>query len=247
MSPRKDLKILSWNIHKGIGGVDRVYDLKRIARLIEHESPDIALLQEVADGWPATDFHDQAILLSEMTNFEHVAFHQEHRFRKGGYGNAILSRFPLEDSNRMELKCGWRKKRGATLAEALIPTESGELRVMVASVHLGLAETERRRQLRSLLGPDSSLKANMPTIVGGDFNDVYDTVEGFMSRERRLVRAGQRTRTFPAAFPMLSLDGIFTSHLQLISAATTKNGLTKSASDHLPLIAVLALPSSEAR
>ena len=46
------LRILSWNIHKAIGGVDRAYSLIRVAEVINDLQPDIALLQEVADGWP---------------------------------------------------------------------------------------------------------------------------------------------------------------------------------------------------
>src|SRR5690606_30433248 len=43
MSPKDhaemDLKILSWNIHKGIGGLDRRYDLNRVARVISELAP----------------------------------------------------------------------------------------------------------------------------------------------------------------------------------------------------------------
>ena len=39
--------LLSWNIHKGVGGVDRRYRLDRTIELLRREAPDIALLQEV--------------------------------------------------------------------------------------------------------------------------------------------------------------------------------------------------------
>ena len=42
------LRILTWNIHKGIGGVDRLYRINRVVDVLREELPDVALLQEVA-------------------------------------------------------------------------------------------------------------------------------------------------------------------------------------------------------
>ena len=41
------MRLLSYNIHKGIGGRDRRYRLERIIQVIEHENPDLICLQEV--------------------------------------------------------------------------------------------------------------------------------------------------------------------------------------------------------
>ena len=41
------MRLLSYNIHKGIGGRDRRYRIERIIRVIEEESPDLVCLQEV--------------------------------------------------------------------------------------------------------------------------------------------------------------------------------------------------------
>ena len=54
------LRIVTWNIHKGVGGMDRRYELDRIVRLLREVDPDIALLQEVAEGWPAARFASAA-------------------------------------------------------------------------------------------------------------------------------------------------------------------------------------------
>ena len=40
------LRLMTYNIHKGIGGVDRRYDLQRIIDVIRHYDPDIVFLQE---------------------------------------------------------------------------------------------------------------------------------------------------------------------------------------------------------
>ncbi len=41
------MKVLSYNIHKGIGGGDRLYRIDRIVKVIEEHKPNIICLQEV--------------------------------------------------------------------------------------------------------------------------------------------------------------------------------------------------------
>ena len=43
-------RLLTWNIHKGIGGIDRRYRPDRIVEVIRHYEPDVVLLQEVDEG-----------------------------------------------------------------------------------------------------------------------------------------------------------------------------------------------------
>ena len=47
---RIKIRVLTYNIHKAIGGVDRRYRPERIIETIGHYQPDIVLLQEVDDG-----------------------------------------------------------------------------------------------------------------------------------------------------------------------------------------------------
>ena len=43
---------MTYNIHKGIGGVDRRYELNRVIEVLRSCEPDIAFLQEVDEGAP---------------------------------------------------------------------------------------------------------------------------------------------------------------------------------------------------
>ena len=60
------MRLLTYNIHKGIGGRDRLYRLRRIIEVIENENPDLLCLQEVDRGVPRSRLHDQPKLLSEQ-------------------------------------------------------------------------------------------------------------------------------------------------------------------------------------
>lgn len=234
------LKVLSWNIHKGIGGIDRRYQLSRIADVINQANPDIALLQEVADRWPVAGGDLQGELLAEMTPLCHLAFAPEHRFSQGGYGNAILTRHPIIDLHRIDLKISWRKQRSALQARISIPREGQRpLKVVATSLHLGLAESERRAQLKLLLESDGLTSQGGPTVLGGDFNDVFGTLHQRFSG--RYARAGGRVLTFPAAYPVFCLDGIYVSGFEVISGGALCDGACRTASDHLPLFAELRL------
>ncbi len=239
------IRILSWNIHKGIGGIDRVYRLERIIENIREFSPDICLLQEVADGWPGARKAHQVSELGEALGMEHSAFGPEHRFKVGGYGNAILSRFPLHDVHHQDLTIGWRKKRGALLARAVLRQESHQQTIVVSNLHLGLAGSERAAQLERFLAcePFRGVHQTTPIIIAGDLNDLWGSLGPRYLEPAGFTRAGKRVNTFPAYMPLRPLDGIFVRGEGIEkSGAAGRGKFARVASDHLPLVADLKLP-----
>lgn len=234
------VRILTWNIHKGVGGVDRRYRLDRTAALIRHHEPDIVLLQEVAEGWPQARFEHQLGELKDQLGYAHVAFGDEHRYVRGGYGNAILSHFPLHDAHRIDLTIGRRKRRGALQARAIL-REAGRQRTLVLhNLHLGLAGSERDRQLARFVQHevDRPLHSDTPSIIGGDFNDLWGTLGKRYLEPAGYRRAVPPANTFPAALPLRPLDGLFFRGSAVLKHGRVGRGdLARAASDHLPLIA----------
>jgi endonuclease/exonuclease/phosphatase family metal-dependent hydrolase len=244
-------RVVTWNIHKGIGGIDRRYRLERVVSVLAEIAPDVAFLQEVADDFPRSEFHDQAEMLSDALGLSHLAFHPEHRFQMGGYGNAILSRFPLSDVARLDLTIGTKKKRGALQAHARVRFEGTSRTVVLHNMHLGLAGSERALQLERFLTsePFRGMHEHTPVIVGGDLNDVWGTLGPRFLVPRGFRRAGPLASTFPAALPVRPLDGLFVRGDVRAErpARPVKAGLARTASDHLPLVADLSLVSDAAR
>ncbi|HEX3774527.1 MAG TPA: endonuclease/exonuclease/phosphatase family protein [Polyangiaceae bacterium] len=240
---------MSWNIHKGIGGVDRRYRLDRVIELLATLSPDIALLQEVSEDMPRSQFHDQPSALATALEMPHLAFGPEHRFRMGGYGNAILSRWPLSDVSRVDLTIGTRKKRGAITARAHVQTPHGHTRsLVIVNMHLGLAGSERGLQLERFLAshPFAHLQRRTPVVLGGDLNDVWGSLGLRYLEPAGFGRAGTLINTFPAALPMRPLDGVFVrGDLRSRHTSVPRTKLAKQASDHLPLVADLDLTHLE--
>ncbi|HTA88512.1 MAG TPA: endonuclease/exonuclease/phosphatase family protein [Polyangiaceae bacterium] len=235
---------MSWNIHKGIGGVDRRYRLDRVVELLTSLSPDVALLQEVAEDMPRSHFHHQPSALAEALGMPHVAFGPEHRFRMGGYGNAILSRWPLSDPSRIDLTIGSKKKRGAMTARAHVKTDQHTRSVVLVNMHLGLVGSERGLQLERFLAshPFAHLQRKTPIVLGGDLNDLWGSLGPRYLVPAGFARCGSLINTFPAALPMRPLDGVFVrGEVQARHISVPRSKLAKQASDHLPLVADLDL------
>ncbi len=236
------LRVVTWNIHKGIGGVDRRYRLDRTVSVLASLHPDIALLQEVAEGMPRCGLDDQLQELSTGLEMRHVAYGAEHRFRVGGYGNAILSKFPLTDSTRIDLTIGRRKQRGLVKTRAHAKLEHGTRSVVVFNLHLGLSGSERATQHERFLEchPFAHLHKDTPLVVGGDFNDVWASLGQRFLEPAGFVRACKLVPTFPAALPLRPLDGLWVrGAIRVVSAHPVRTGLATSASDHLPIVADL--------
>ena len=230
---------MTWNIHKGVGGVDRRYDLDRTMQVLDKQQPDIALLQEVAQGIPRLRRDDQVARLQALDGpFRHSYYHPEHRFRRGVYGNLILSRFPLHDTDHLDLTIGSKKQRGLITAHAIVRMGSHQRTVALYNMHLGLAGSERARQLQRFIEshPFRGMHRSTPLIVGGDLNDLWGTLGPRFLRPAGLSRAGQLANSFPSAWPLRPLDGLFfRGDLTLTAHGVCRDRLSRAASDHLPI------------
>lgn len=235
-----NLRVVTYNIHKGIGGKDRVYRIERIQRVLDNLQPDIALLQEVDEGVPRSHRDRQVELLADALGMPYQAYQKNVHLKQGHYGNAILSRFPLGSIEHIDLTVRPKKRRRALLARCRIDVGKHDRSLLVYSLHLGLAGLERKIQLKRLLATHQIAKASgrIPIVIGGDFNDVYGNLGRRVMCPQGFSSAGKTIRTFPAILPVRPLDRIFfRGPLQLLHAYAKRTELAKQASDHLPLVA----------
>lgn len=106
--------------------------------------------------------------------------------------------------------------------------------------HLGLHPAERRDQVTTILdivGHDE----DMPTLLVGDFNE---WIPWARSRGRLKEHFGgiPMPATFPSKWPLFALDHIWVQPVHsLASLESVRTPLTRVASDHLPLRAVVRL------
>lgn len=246
------LRILSYNIHRAIG-LDRRFKPDRIEQIIQGHDPDIVLLQEVDEGVPRSRELDMAKELASNLAYPYYAAGHNVSLRKGRYGNATLSRYPIVKERNIDLTIGNKKSRGCQHTRIHLEPRTGHTRSLeVFNLHLGLSTLERQRQAGLLMhseefariGPDDAC------IVGGDFNDWLSQlralfIEGMSLRCATDRESQSRTRamkTYPSFSPQGGLDRIyFNGGLRLVSAQKCRHQLSRLASDHLPVIADFTL------
>jgi endonuclease/exonuclease/phosphatase family metal-dependent hydrolase len=231
------MKLISYNIHKGIGGQDRLYRLERIMRVMEEQKPDILCLQEVTRHGPRSPRHDQPRLLAERFAATGHCYQMNVHYKVGGYGNLILSRWPLLCRHHISLQFNQKKVRGIQLA--VIDTPEGPLHI--GNWHLGLAEKERNWQVDHLLRHHLFREGqDLPTLIVGDSNDWRNTLgRGVFARHdfNEVTAPPSRFRSFPAFMAVMSLDkAFFRGDLHFRSVHIVHNLLSRQASDHLPLL-----------
>ncbi len=239
------MRVVSYNIHKGIGGRDRLYRFERIIEVIEHLQPDLVCLQEVDHNVRRSRFDHQPNILAERLNAAASFYQHTVQLKMGGYGNLIVSGWPLRVKHQVSLRMKTKKPRGAQLV--VVETPQGPLHLV--NWHLGLAESERRWQVNHLLGHNLFRESqDLPTLIIGDFNDWRNQLKhtafaahGF----EQITHPPSRFRSFPAYLPLGSLDkaffrGALTVHRAFIAHSAT----SRRASDHLPLVVDFELNDS---
>ena len=201
------MKILQWNV-QWCRGMDGVVDPARIARAArELADPDVICLQEVAINYATlagSSGEDQVALLHREFPDYAVAFGvavdvPDGRGGRRGFGNLILSRFPMHQVFRHTLPWPGESEKPSMpriAVEATIAAPFGPLRVL--STHLEYhsarhrtAQIERLRELHAeacahaAAKPsrqhESALFQQLPrptaTILAGDFNMKFSDPE----------------------------------------------------------------------
>jgi endonuclease/exonuclease/phosphatase family metal-dependent hydrolase len=227
------LAIASYNLHSCVG-MDGKCDPARIAQVLRELDCGIYALQEVDNQRAGHTDSMQLDYLSKAMGMAAVPGLRIVR-HSGEYGNAILTRFPINQIRRHDLSYSWSEPRGALDVE--LDLYGQPLRVI--ATHLGLRRSERRFQWRRLMVAVAEGSLDMPTIVLGDMNEWY---RGASTLREAHVAFGEPPAPpgFPSFAPFLSLTRIWVRpHAAIQSILPHRSELTRQASDHLPLKAEL--------
>ncbi len=236
------LRVVTWNIHKGIGGVDRRYRPERVVEVLAECDADLVLLQEVDEGARRSRRDRQVDLLGDALGLGHRAYFPNHVLKQGHYGNAILSRFPLDHAENLDLTLPLKKKRGSLHARLTVTDGKRRARLWIHNVHLGLAEYERKRQLQRILDWQAGHRMSDRTtvLIGGDLNDVWNTLGPTVLEPAGFAGISIRPKTFPAVRPVRPLDAVFVrGPARITRAGAIVKPPARDASDHLPLVVSL--------
>jgi endonuclease/exonuclease/phosphatase family metal-dependent hydrolase len=255
--PPIPVRLVTFNTHHGVGG-DSKHDLARLAQVLAAADADVICLQEVDRhfGERSQDV-DQALLLSRALDMQLAWGPAIDEPREGGgpdreFGNALLSRLPILVSDVHPLP-GRGEPRVAL--RTMLELDGGTL--WVTNTHLSTGNPERRAEQVAALAAlhDDAMAAG---VLVGDFNARPNApelaplrgrfVDAWERAEDRDDQAGwwrfwQRDEgmTHPAHSPSRRIDQVWVSPGVTVRSARVLDA--RGASDHLPLLVDLAVPS----
>ena len=249
--PSLNIKVLSYNIHKGFRSGNLGFILHEIRDVIKEQDPDIIFLQEIIGSH---ERHERKIKAwPKMGQLEHLAsdlwphykYGKTAVYADGHHGNAILSRFPIAASENIELhKTRW-ESRGLLHVEVSLPSPFPSLNAFCA--HFGLFELHRQNQANLVIRRiQEHAQLGSPIIFAGDLNDWRQSLSKTFSDRAQMsevsqVLHGQHAQTFPAWMPLLRLDRIYFRDLVPENAQTHTAGAWSFLSDHAAVSAQFSL------
>ena len=243
MASTTRLRIATYNVHK-CRGLDGRIRPQRIARVVQELDADIIALQEVlrAKG-PGAGADQLQAIVEHLPGYE-LAFGENRLHEGAAYGNAVLSRLPIEASRNYDLTWRGCERRGCLRADVRFTKSAAKSAGLlhIFNVHLGTAFMERRHQARVLNADILRTRLRGHRIVLGDFNEwTRGLATRLLSSHLQSIdvrRFQRRSRTYPGILPVLHLDHFYYDdglHLEHFRVYRTRAALM--ASDHLPMIA----------
>jgi endonuclease/exonuclease/phosphatase family metal-dependent hydrolase len=177
-------------------------------------------------------------------------FHPAWELQEERYGNAVLSRFPVNVIRKGTLP-GYPRRPNAEPRGALwVELTIGDQRVQLINTHLGLARGERLLQVEGLLGPLwlAHPTCGPPTVLCGDFNATplsaaYARICSMLEDAQRRLKGHRPRATWFSGRPINRIDHVFISpDVDVCRVEVPFTELARLASDHLPLVVELKLP-----
>lgn len=162
------VKVMTYNIHHANPpSKPGLIDLDAVAAVINVEKPDLVGLQEVDQFTRRSGNIDQAKLLAQKTGL-HYQFFKAIDYDGGAYGIAILSKFPILSSSKVDLP-QVMKGEERVMANIMVSLPNKN-KVIFANTHLDAQRPDSNRvvQMKSILKElDGRSEA---TLLVGDLN-----------------------------------------------------------------------------
>lgn len=241
----KPLRLVTYNIHKGLSPLNRHVTLTPLTQALHTLDLDCVCLQEVQGehrlrakrfkNWPNQPQAEH--IAAALDLHPHYGAHAQ--FAWGHHGNALLGRWPWQHQHIEPLTLHSLEQRG--LVHGLCHPSDWPEPIHIISCHLNLLNYHRQQQLMQLLRYiEHQIPSHSPLILTGDFNDwrkqVGATLEVAGLFDAHVQHTGKPALSFPATYPFLPLDRVYIRGLKITNAEVLIGAPWKQLSDHLPLL-----------
>jgi endonuclease/exonuclease/phosphatase family metal-dependent hydrolase len=238
------IRVLCYNIHYG-QGMDGIYDVKRLAKVINQSRPDFVALQEVDVGVKRSGRVHQAQRLAELTGMS-VRFGPTQHYEGGLFGNAVLTRHAILDVLINPLPYTESTPERTTYprgAIAVTVRTSDDQRLRFVSTHFQHNVSEDRvAEAKAINQLFANGKDSIPTILAGDMNakPKEEPIKILLSKWTCVIEEPPIPSS-PATAPRSRIDYIFFRTAERFRLLSTKVIDESLASDHRPVFAELEI------
>jgi endonuclease/exonuclease/phosphatase family metal-dependent hydrolase len=160
-------RVLTYNIHHG-EGMDGRFDLERVASVMKSAQPDLIALQEVDVSTARAGGVNQLAALARLMDM-HAEFGRAMNYDGGGYGVAVLSRWPILAVENDPLPFAPEREPRTALTVQLRPGPDGPL-VRFTSTHFDQGREQETRLEEATRLNELLTREGPPAILGGDLN-----------------------------------------------------------------------------
>lgn len=241
-----------------IAGNHETFLHDRVLNALQSLNADVICLQEVkGDDLQHTQAHDLADALRM-----NCVFSQAHQTKI--FGNAILSRFPLTQRHEIKIPRGslkrddgsrtpGQKEHRSALAVVVSPfRDVSAYDFLCVCTHVGIYNSAEQSTKAHVAGEligqfvNTEVRRSMPALLAGDLNckwaEPFTGVVARLDRNWNIYKSSG-TKTSKSDNPKHKIDYICDRQrgrwrMKGESMRAVRNGITESASDHLPLVAV---------
>lgn len=224
---KPQLRVLTYNIHHGEGR-DGKFDYERLAKIITDLEPDVVALQEVDRKTRRSNGVDQAVLLGKLTGMN-PAFGNAMYFQGGEYGEALLSRFPMDEVKAHHLPFRPGQEPRTALAARIKP-DNGLPEFIFVGTHLCHQSNETRTEQTQQINRLFPAEEGLPVILAGDLNARKDSDPMNVLLTERWI---------DVTAPQSRIDYVLVRSQDTWRVAEVTVVDERVASDHLPVLAVL--------
>lgn len=232
------LRVMTYNIHHG-EGTDKKLDLQRLAAIIKQADVDVVAIQEVDNRTDRTGKVDQAAELGRLTGMR-AQFGGAMPYQGGEYGQAILSRHPMDDLEVIRLPQTVSTEPRIAVAATIRPAGARPFRFV--GTHLSAARDDSERELQAKALAEALAKdRSLPTILVGDMNAApgSQAIANLGVGETWQDTTPDDAFTSGAERPYRKIDWVLLSKPAAWKVVDAKVPEEPTASDHRPVVVEL--------
>lgn len=234
------IRVLTYNIFHG-ETTNGSINMDLFAEIINKQNPDLVALQEVDKGVERSGRIDITQELSDRTGME-GHFFKFRNFQGGDYGNAILSKLPVVESDYIT---GYKEGAyGVVIPFAKIQLDD-DTHIFFNSSHLSTVFEERETHTRQLAAYYETELNKAPLIIAGDLNATPESPEMEILFKSFVESDSTLSNTFSTRTGMRSkIDYILYPKNDNWEVIETKRICRVDASDHCAFLSVLRFKKS---